>query len=79
MEMAAITTNTGSNLIKQARQLVERIGCPLELDTDGIWCILPATFPENFTFKLRNGGKSVVSYPCVMLNVDVHDHFTNHQ
>jgi DNA polymerase elongation subunit (family B) len=42
MEMAAITTNTGSNLIKGARQLVERIGCPLELDTDGIWCILPA-------------------------------------
>lgn len=21
---------------------------PLELDTDGIWCILPASFPENF-------------------------------
>ena len=21
---------------------------PLELDTDGIWCVLPASFPENF-------------------------------
>lgn len=79
MEMAAITTNTGSSLIKQARQLVERIGVPLELDTDGIWCILPGSFPENFKFKLRDGDTVTVSYPCVMLNVDVHDHFTNHQ
>ena len=21
---------------------------PLELDTDGIWCCLPSSFPENF-------------------------------
>lgn len=28
-----------------------QIGRPLELDTDGIWCILPSSFPENFTFK----------------------------
>ena len=26
-------------------------GRPLELDTDGIWCTLPASFPENFVFK----------------------------
>jgi hypothetical protein len=39
-------------------------GRPLELDTDGIWCTLPATFPENvsFTFALdptnpRDAGK----------------------
>ena len=25
---------------------------PLELDTDGIWCILPASFPENFVVSL---------------------------
>jgi DNA polymerase epsilon subunit 1 len=37
------------------------------------------SFPENFTIKLKNGGKYTVSYPCVMLNVDVHDRFTNHQ
>jgi DNA polymerase epsilon subunit 1 len=27
---------------------VEQIGVPLELDTDGIWCCLPSSFPENF-------------------------------
>jgi len=62
-----------------ARQLVERIGRPLELDTDGIWCILPGTFPENFTFKLKNGKKMSISYPCVMLNHLVHARFTNDQ
>eukprot|EP00897_Mesotaenium_endlicherianum_P006205 jgi/Mesen1/5612/ME000282S04761 len=25
-----------------------QVGKPLELDTDGIWCCLPASFPENF-------------------------------
>lgn len=31
--------------------LFGQIGRPLELDTDGIWCILPSSFPEDFTFK----------------------------
>lgn len=79
MEMAGVTCLTGAKIIQMARQLVERIGRPLELDTDGIWCILPATFPENFTFKLKSGKKIFVSYPCVMLNHLVHDKFTNHQ
>ncbi len=52
---------------------------PLELDTDGIWCILPASFPENFSFKLRDGGKINISYPCVMLNAEVQENYTNHQ
>ena len=56
-----------------------QIGRPLELDTDGIWCILPGSFPEDFTFKLRNGKKVTISYPCIMLNADVHDNYTNHQ
>jgi len=30
-----------------------RTGRPLELDTDGIWCTLPATFPENVVFKFN--------------------------
>ena len=34
---------------------------------------------ENFTFKLKNGKKINISYPCVMLNVDVHKNYTNHQ
>ncbi|THW42145.1 DUF1744-domain-containing protein [Aureobasidium pullulans] len=79
MEMAGVTCLTGARIIQMARQLVERIGRPLELDTDGIWCILPATFPENFAFKLKNGKKLAISYPCVMLNHRVHDGFTNHQ
>ncbi|KAK4215556.1 hypothetical protein QBC37DRAFT_121574 [Rhypophila decipiens] len=79
MEMAGVTCLTGATIIQLARQLVERLGRPLELDTDGIWCMLPATFPENFGFKLKNGKKLTISYPCVMLNHLVHDKFTNHQ
>jgi DNA polymerase epsilon subunit 1 len=37
MEMAGVVTKTGADLITQARILVEQIGRPLELDTDGIW------------------------------------------
>ncbi|KAI1499126.1 DNA polymerase family B [Biscogniauxia marginata] len=79
MEMAGVTCLTGATIIQLARSLVERLGRPLELDTDGIWCMLPATFPENFSFKLKNGKKLTISYPCVMLNHLVHDKFTNHQ
>ncbi|RHZ32769.1 hypothetical protein DYB37_009312, partial [Aphanomyces astaci] len=59
-----IVTNTGSQIIKQARQLVEQLGRPLELDTDGIWAMLPG---------------SSLEYPCVMLNAAVQENFTNHQ
>jgi DNA polymerase epsilon subunit 1 len=79
MEMAGVTCLTGAKIIQMARELVERLGRPLELDTDGIWCMLPATFPENFAFKLKNGKKLAISYPCVMLNHLVHAKFTNHQ
>ncbi|KEY65398.1 hypothetical protein S7711_04295 [Stachybotrys chartarum IBT 7711] len=79
LEMAGVTCLTGATIIQLARSLVERLGRPLELDTDGIWCMLPATFPENFSFKLKNGKKLNISYPCVMLNHLVHDKFTNHQ
>ena len=53
MEMAGVVTYTGAKIIQNARLLVEKIGRPLELDTDGIWCALPGSFPENFTFKTR--------------------------
>jgi DNA polymerase epsilon subunit 1 len=79
MEMAGVTCLTGAHIIQMARELVERIGRPLELDTDGIWCMLPGTFPENFTFTLKNGKKLGISYPCVMLNHLVHARYTNHQ
>ncbi|ODV85993.1 hypothetical protein CANARDRAFT_220740 [[Candida] arabinofermentans NRRL YB-2248] len=79
MEMAGITCLTGATIIQMARSLVERLGRPLELDTDGIWCILPSSFPENYNFELKNGKKIFTSYPCSMLNYLVHDKFTNHQ
>jgi DNA polymerase epsilon subunit 1 len=41
--------------------------------------MLPGTFPENFTFTLKNGKKLGISYPCVMLNHLVHARYTNHQ
>ncbi len=55
------------------------MGRPLELDTDGIWCILPASFPQDYKFMTAAGGKIPVQYPCIMLNADVHDNYTNHQ
>lgn len=51
--MAGVVTYTGAKIIQNARLLIEKIGKPLELDTDGIWCALPGSFPENFTFKTK--------------------------
>jgi DNA polymerase epsilon subunit 1 len=79
MEMAGIVTKTGADIITQARMLVEQIGRPLELDTDGIWCILPGSFPDVYSFSLHDGTKLKVEYPCLMLNANVHDQFSNHQ
>ena len=54
---------------------------PLELDTDGIWCILPSSFPENFEILTTNPKKPrvTISYPGAMLNIMVQDYFTNDQ
>uniref|UniRef100_A0A8B9JR41 DNA polymerase epsilon catalytic subunit n=1 Tax=Astyanax mexicanus TaxID=7994 RepID=A0A8B9JR41_ASTMX len=81
MEMAGIVCHTGANIITQARELIEQIGRPLELDTDGIWCVLPNTFPENFVIKSTNEKKPkvTISYPGAMLNIMVKEGFTNHQ
>jgi DNA polymerase epsilon subunit 1 len=70
---------TGATIIQMARELIERIRRPLELDTDGIWCMLPGVFPENFKFNMRDGKKIVFSYPCTMLNHRVHARFTKDQ
>ena len=81
MEMAGIVCYTGAKIIRAAREIVERIGRGLELDTDGIWCILPASFPENFTFKTTKPKKEkvTVSYPGAILNYMVDEKFTNNQ
>uniref|UniRef100_A0A8C9JJA6 DNA polymerase epsilon catalytic subunit n=1 Tax=Panthera tigris altaica TaxID=74533 RepID=A0A8C9JJA6_PANTA len=81
MEMAGIVCFTGANIITQARELIEQIGRPLELDTDGIWCVLPNSFPENFVIKTTSVKKPkvTISYPGAMLNIMVKEGFTNDQ
>ncbi|KAJ2953420.1 hypothetical protein O0L34_g1009 [Tuta absoluta] len=81
MEMAGIVCYTGANIIMKAREIIEQVGRPLELDTDGIWCILPSSFPENVTVLTSHGKKKKinVSYPNAVLNAMVKDHFTNDQ
>lgn len=81
MEMAGIVCQTGTEIIKSARDLIKQIGCPLELDTDGIWCMLPASFPEEFDFCSTDPRKRTftLSYPAAMLNFMIGEKFTNHQ
>ena len=45
----------------------------MELDTDGIWCALPNSFPENFVIKTTSVKKPkvTISYPGAMLNIMV--------
>ncbi|CAK9103188.1 unnamed protein product [Durusdinium trenchii] len=57
MKMAGIVTYTGANLIREAREFCEQVGLPLELDTDGIWCLLPKSFPDTFKIKMMLGHK----------------------
>ena len=64
MEMAGVVTYTGAKIIQNARVLVEQIGKPLELDTDGIWCALPGSFPENFTFNNKCVPSLFLLYFC---------------
>lgn len=79
MEMGGIVCHTGANIIMKAREIIEKVGRPLELDTDGIWCILPGSFPDNFVVNTTHAKKSkiTVSYPNAILNFMVKDQFTN--
>jgi len=79
LQMAGITTYTGSNLIREAREFVEMVGLPIELDTDGIWCMLPKKFPDTFKFMLKDGKNIKFAYSNSVLNWRVHDKYTNHQ
>ena len=88
MEMAGVVTATGAAIIDRAAKLVRGLGAPLELDTDGIWCCLPASFPEDLVFTRKGEGgdgggggkkKVKVSYPCAVLNVMVARNNTNDQ
>lgn len=81
MPMAGIVCLTGSRIITKAREIIERIGRPLELDTDGIWCIMPGSFPQEFTILTTHEKKKKIniSYPNAVLNTMVKDEFTNDQ
>ena len=50
--------------LQRAAELVRRIGTRLELDTDGIWCVLPGTFPENF--KVGRTSFSLLLFHCCL-------------
>lgn len=77
MEMAAMVTYIGASIISDARKHLDLLGKPLELDTDGIWCLLPKGFPENKFLKFSNGKKIRFSYPCSMLNVITYNKYAN--
>lgn len=79
MEMAGMVTYMGMKIITDSRKLIDQIGKPLELDTDGIWCLLPQGFPENFFLTTHSGKKIMMSYPCSMLNLLIYDEFKNSQ
>ncbi|XP_053980973.1 DNA polymerase epsilon catalytic subunit 1 [Hylaeus volcanicus] len=79
MEMGGIVCYTGAHIIMKAREIIEKVGRPLELDTDGIWCVLPASFPDNVVVHTTHPKKSklAISYPNAILNFMVKDQFTN--
>lgn len=81
MSMAGIVCLTGAHIIMKAREIIEKIGRPLELDTDGIWCMLPASFPTEFTVLTNHPKKKKIniSYCNAVLNRMVKDLFTNDQ
>jgi DNA polymerase epsilon subunit 1 len=79
MEMAGVVTHTGANIIRLAREWIEQIGLPLELDTDGIWCAVPASFPNELVFHTRDGREIQVSFICTVLNTKVAAQYTNRQ
>ena len=79
MEMAAMVTHTGGSIITDSRQLFDQIGMPLELDTDGIWTLLPKNFPESFSFSMKNGKKISFDFPCTMCNNLIYEKYGNDQ
>ena len=79
MEMAAMVTHTGGNIIMDTRSFFDQIGMPLELDTDGIWTLLPKSFPEHFTFMLKGGKKVNLDFICTMCNQLIYDKYANKQ
>ncbi|MES1901878.1 MAG: hypothetical protein MHPSP_000053 [Paramarteilia canceri] len=79
METGGITCYTGAQIIKKARIIANAIGRPLELDTDGIWSLIPKSFPDIVNFKLLNKKEISFSFPNALLNYMVAEKFSNNQ
>ena len=79
MQMAGMVTHLGGGIITFNRQFLERIGIPLELDTDGIWCLFPQCLPENFTLEYSDGKKAGFHYACAVLNMNTYYAYANQQ
>lgn len=61
-----------------ARRIVERVGIPLELDTDGIWCMLPDGFPMNVEYKMMDESiLKVEQYTTTVFNSKTAKYFSN--
>ncbi len=47
--------------LQRANELIGQLGKPLELDTDGIWCALPGSFPEEFKVGFMGWARPVAN------------------
>ena len=56
---------------------MDNLGKPLELDTDGIWTLLPKGFPENFKLIKNDNSELNMSFPCSLMNWTIYDKYTN--
>ncbi|GFE53498.1 DNA polymerase catalytic subunit [Babesia ovis] len=81
MEMGAIVTYAGAEIIDAAHRLIKDVGIPIELDTDGIWCMLPDVFPAVLDLKCgKQGDKTVeLEYMTTVLNRLIETQWTNDQ
>ncbi|ORM39971.1 DNA polymerase epsilon catalytic subunit A [Babesia sp. Xinjiang] len=86
MEMGAIVTYAGAEIIDSAHRLMKDIGIPIELDTDGIWCMLPDVFPAVVDLEAKDGtsgsqGPKTVEleYMTTVLNRLIERQWTNDQ
>ncbi|KAI5192514.1 DNA polymerase epsilon subunit 1 [Nematocida sp. AWRm77] len=78
MEMAAVVCQTGSSIIQKTKAVIDMFGVTLELDTDGIWALLPEGFPAHYTLHTSTGPVGF-SYICSLLNHMLVTEFTNPQ
>ena len=62
-----------------ARNIVENVGIPLELDTDGIWCMLPADFPIDVQFESGFDKPITLEYSTTIFNARTAKFFSNDQ